>query len=888
MVDYPKHWEADVVMRDGGTCHLRPIRADDDQRLHEFHSHLSPETIYYRFFAPYPTLSDRDVARFTQVDYDKRAAMVATMGDDIIGVVRYDWIADDDAEVAFVIRDDYQGRGLATIFLEHIAQAARERGIRRFVAEILPDNIRMIDVFRHAGYQSASDFVEGIVRMEFAIEPTLASLAVSQAREHRAESLSIQRLLAARTVAVVGAGRQPHNIGHRVVRHLLDGGFPGSVVPVNPNAKSIAGLTAVASLRDIEEPVDLAVVAVPAAAVSQVVADAAVRGVLGLVVVSDGFAETGPEGRERQHRLVAEARANGMRVIGPNALGVINTAPDVAMNASLSPIMPGRGHIGFFSQSGALGIALLEAVVRRGLGLSTFVSAGNRADVSGNDLLQYWEEDDATDVVLLYLESIGNPRKFSRIARRLARRKPVVAVRIGRATQGVPLGHTVRSTDLPVAAIDAMFGQSGVIQTDTLGEMFDVAQLVAFQPLPHGSRVALLSNSDAMALMAVDAIARSGLDLVDPPLVFRPNATAEDYRQALAGVVDDPAVDSVIALYIPTELGAGGDVARAVARVAYGASKPVVAVMVAVPEAPELLDRMSDHGVPASGSVPTYSAVEDAVGALSSVVRYAQWRRRPAGELVDPAGVDPDRARAVVDAALARGATSGEESVELDAAAATELLAAYGISLWPSRRVRDVDAAVAAAEELGYPVVLKSRARVLRESTDWGGVHPDLTSPESLSASVKWLRDQLAALGTTDMVVQHMAPAGVAVEVTSTEDRLFGPVVSFGVSGVATDLLNDRAYRIPPLTDVDVDDLVTTPRAAALLEGKAGGMAVDGAALRDLVARVGRLSDDLPQVCRLQLRPVVVATTGLAVLGADIHVAEPLRRVDAPVRRLLG
>ena len=877
------------MLRDGGTCHLRPIRVDDRQRLRDFHARLSPETVYYRFFAPYPQLSDRDVERFTGVDYDQRAALVATMGDDIIGVVRYDRLEDDDeAEVAFVIRDDHQGRGLATVFLEHIAQAARERGIRRFVAEILPDNIRMIDVFRHAGYRPVSDFVEGIVRMEFAIEPTAELLAVSQAREHRADAHSVERLLSARVVAVVGAGRDPDNVGHRVVRNLVDGGFAGSVHPVNPHADRIAGLAAVPSLRDVAEPVDLAVVAVPAASVQDVVVDAAACGVLGLIVVSDGFAEAGPDGRERQRTLVTTARANGMRVIGPNALGVINTAPNVVMNASLSPVMPGRGQIGFFSQSGAMGIALLEAVVRRGLGISTFVSAGNRADVSGNDLLQYWEDDDATDVVLLYLESIGNPRKFSRVARRLARQKPIVAVRLGRVTQGMPLGHTVRATDLPVDAVDAMFRQSGVIQTDTLGEMFDVAQLLAFQPLPHGPRVAVVSNSDAMAVMAVDAIAGNDLHHVDPSVVFRPQACVDDYQRALAGIVDDPAVDSVIALFIPPAFGAGSDVARAVARVAAGASKPVAAVMLAVPQAPELLDRISDQGVPTAGSVPTYSAVEDAVRALAAVTHYAQWRKRPAGTLVDPSHTDVEAGRAVVDVAMSRLDDSATASVDLDESEATTLLAAYGIQLWPARLVRDVDAALAAADELGYPVVLKSRARVLRESSDWGGVHPDLSSPESLTDSVVWMRDQLAPLGMEDMLVQHMAPTGVAVEITSTEDPLFGPVVSFGVSGVATDLLGDRAYRIPPLTDVDVDDLISTPRAAPLLEGKSGGMDVDRSALRDLLSRVGRLSDDLPQVCRLVLRPVLVAPTGLAVVGARIQVARPLARVDAPARRLLG
>jgi succinyl-CoA synthetase alpha subunit/RimJ/RimL family protein N-acetyltransferase len=425
---YPAHWEADVVLRDGGTAHLRPILPTDADRLRRFYDRLSDETIYNRFFSLYRNISDRDVERFTVVDHHDRAALIATIGTEMIGVVRYERTGPDEAEVAFNIEDAHQGRGLGSVFLEHIAAAARERGISRFVADVLPTNRAMLRVFSDAGYVVDQGFDDGVVRLSFALEPTEDSLAVTYAREHRAEASSVRLLLQPASVAVVGAGRTEQSVGHVVLRHVLDAGFTGPVHVVNNRADEVAGLPSYRSVRDVPGPVDLAIVAVPADAVEEVVADCAAKGVRGLVVMATGFAETGPEGVERQRRLVALARGSGMRVLGPSSFGVINTDPGVSLNASLSPLVPPRGALGFFSQSGALGVALLDNAVRRGLGLSTFVSAGNRVDVSGNDLMQFWEEDEGTEAVMLYLESLGNPRKFSRIARRLARQKPVVGV----------------------------------------------------------------------------------------------------------------------------------------------------------------------------------------------------------------------------------------------------------------------------------------------------------------------------------------------------------------------------------------------------------------------------------------------------------------------------
>ncbi|MGZ5373945.1 MAG: bifunctional acetate--CoA ligase family protein/GNAT family N-acetyltransferase, partial [Aeromicrobium sp.] len=511
-----EHWEADILLKDGRPAQIRPILPSDAEGLVDFYGRVSSESKYFRFFAPYPNLSDKDVERFTNVDHDRRVAFVITMGDKIIATGRYDALSDDEAEVAFLVEDGQQGRGIGQLLLEHLAQAGRERGIGAFVADVLPSNSRMIQIFREMGYTVANTMDGGVLRLVFPLDPTDTALGVMRAREQRAEAASIERIFNARSVAVVGASRRQDSIGQAMVRNLVLGDYMGSIFPVNSQSSSVSGLPAYETVSDIPHDIDLAIVAVPADSVNDVVLDCANKGVHGLVVISAGFAEEGPKGRQRQRKLLGLSRSHGLRLIGPNCLGIINTSLDMKLNASLAPIMPHRGRVGFFCQSGALGTAILESVARRGLGLSTFVSAGNRADVSGNDLLQYWQEDDATEVIMLYLESIGNPRKFSRIARRVSRTKPIVAVKSGRSTQGVPVGHTVKRTSAPQSAVDAMFRQAGVIQVDTLDEMFDVGQLLAHQPLPRGNRIAIVGNSDAMGLLVADAASAVGLDVSDP------------------------------------------------------------------------------------------------------------------------------------------------------------------------------------------------------------------------------------------------------------------------------------------------------------------------------------------------------------------------------------
>ncbi|MGZ4665745.1 MAG: GNAT family N-acetyltransferase, partial [Frankiaceae bacterium] len=488
---YPAHWEADVVASDGGTVRLRPITPDDAARLVAMHSRLSDRTIYFRFFASYRTLSDRDVERFTHVDHHDRVAFVALLGDDMIGMAMYERINEDEAEVAFVIEDAHQGRGLGSIMLEHLAAAARERGIKRFVAEVLAENRTMLGVFLDAGYAPQREYESGVVHLVFPIEPTETSLEVMRAREHHAEAQSMQRLLAPSSVMVVGASRVEGSVGHTVLVNILSAGFAGPVFVVNPAADAVGGVRSYPSVRDLPRQVDLAVVATPPEAVLDVVRDCARNGVRGLVVLSD-------VPREHARDLVEMARSNGMRVVGPAALGVANTNPGIRLNATLAPVLPDHGNVGFFAQSDALGIALLASAAARGIGLSAFASAGKKADVSGNDLLQYFEDDPNTGVALLYLERFGNPRKFVRLSRRVGRRLPVVLLYRGCS-----------------AVSDAVFGQAGIVRVSSVKEMFDAAAVLSRQPLPAGRRVGVVGNSPVLASLAREACYRAGLAVTE-------------------------------------------------------------------------------------------------------------------------------------------------------------------------------------------------------------------------------------------------------------------------------------------------------------------------------------------------------------------------------------
>ncbi|WTJ74294.1 GNAT family N-acetyltransferase [Kitasatospora sp. NBC_01539] len=920
---YPQHWEADVVLRDGGTARIRPITPADADRLVAFYGQVSDQSKYFRFFAPYPRLSDRDVRRFTHHDYVNRVGLAVVVRDHFIATVRYDRIDADgrpsetgtDAEVAFLVQDAHQGRGVASALLEHIAAVAQERGIRRFTAEVLPENRKMVKVFTDAGYTQRRSFADGVVHLEFDLEPTAASLAVMRAREHRAEARSVQRLLTPRSVAVVGVSRNPQSVGRSLLRSLA--GFRGPVYAVNRGAPAgtvLDGVPTHGSLLDIPGPVDLALIAVPESAVPSVVADCGAHGVQGLVVLTAGYAETGPDGRDRQRALVRQARAAGMRVIGPNAFGLIGTDPEQPLNASLAPVLPDRGPFGVFCQSGAIGVALLEAARRRGLGVSSFASVGNRGDVSGNDLLQYWEEDDATEVVLLYLESFGNPRKFTRIARRLAAAKPIVVVKGARHTGSLPPGHAVQpaSSRLRDATVDALFQQAGVVRVETITDLFDTGELLAGQPLPAGDRVAVVGNSDSLGLLTHDACLGSGLR-PRTPVDLTTAATGENFRIALDVALLDPSVDAVIAVAIPP-IGSHGaplpgpdaaeddaDLAEDDADLAEDDADVAAALLDAGVRArevgkPLLLTHLALTGLAdrlRAGRIPAYPAPERAVHALANAVRYADWRRSSAeaertARVPELEGVSESRARALVEAALdtrqavAARTQPGGARITLPEADAATLLGCYGIEVRPVLPAPDEESAVRAAAALGYPVALKATADHLRHRPDLGSVRLDLTGEEGLRRAHRELDALLGGAAGARLVVQQLAPRGVDTVIAASVDPAVGTILSFGLAGAPAELLGDLAHRLVPATDQDVAALIREVRAAPLLFGWRGADPVDTDALEDVLLRVSRLVDDLPEVASVDLEPVVVAPHGLAVLGATVRIA-PL-----PVRTDLG
>lgn len=869
---YPPDWEADVVVADGGVLHLRPIRPDDAEALVAFHGGLSARTRYLRYFSAYPTIPARDLQRFTHVDHDRRVALVAWQGDRIVAVGRYEGTPGSTvAEVAFVVADDHQGRGIGSILLEHLAAAGRERGLTRFTALVLAENRQMLRVFIDAGYQPDRQFDGSEVELSFDIGETDSTERVARDRERRSEAASIRRLLRPASVAVIGASSDPNKIGGAVFRNLLRSGLQGPLYPVHPTRKHIGGVPAHASVLDIPDAVDLAVIAVPAASVGGIVEQCGQRGVTSLVVISGGFGERGDdEGREAQRDLVRAARRDGMRVVGPNCLGVVNTDPQVRLNASLAPLVPLHGRAGFFSQSGALGVAVLGEAARRGLGVSTFVSAGNRADVSGNDLLQYWEDDPATDLAMMYLESFGNPRKFARLARRFGRAKPLIAVKSGR--HGVVAGLQHTSVEVPETSVAALFEASGVIRVDNTGDMFDVALLLLTQPRPAGSRVSVVGNSTALALLVADALDAAGLDLAEV-VDIGTEAGPEAFRAGLDGALADDGCDAVIAVFVPPLATTSADgFAHQLRAAAAGSDKPVLSTFLGFEGVPEAL-ASDGEAAPSYGSVPSYPSPERAVAALARAARYAAWRDRPAGTPITFADLDPTPARTLVASVLAEtpdGRELAREEVE-------RLLGSFGIAVVPARSVADPSAALHAATELGWPVSLR------RED---GGqpVRLHLEDPDALYEAWASLELPDTAAAAT---VQPMVPRGVDTVFGLTDDRSFGALVSFGVGGVATELLGDRAFAVVPLTVEDAGALVAAPKAAPLLTGYRGGPAADTAALADVAARLSRLADELPEVVTLELY-AVAAPHGIAVLSATATVRPPVTRGDTGPRRLRG
>ncbi len=891
-------WECDVVLSDGGTVHLRPIRPADADALLGLYSRLSEESLYLRFFSPVPPPTARQLEALTSLDYERRFALGAELGDDLVAIARFDRLANGtDAEVAFTVQDDQQGRGLGTLLLENLVAVARELGITRFVASTLANNTRMLRVFGDAGFDVQRHRESGTVELSFLIEPTTGSIAAQLAREHVAEAHSVERLLAPASVAVVGASRRPGTIGHAVFKNLLAGEFAGPVYPINPTAGAVAGVRAYPHLRDVPDHVDLAIIVVPAEEVLDVVHDCVAKQVRGLVVISAGFAELGVDAARSERAIVDLARRNGMRVIGPNCMGVVNTNPAVRLNATFAPVTPPTGRVAFASQSGGLGIELLARAEQVGLGISTFVSMGNKADVSGNDLIQYWDEDPDTDVILLYLESFGNPRKFAQLARRVARRKAIVAVKGGRTVAGArgTSSHTA-ALAVPDVAVDALFRQAGVIRVDTLEQLFDVATVVLHQPLPGGRRVAIVTNGGGPGILAADACSAAGLEVpelsdatqralrrfaspdagVSNPVDLVASATAEQYEQALQTLLADDGIDACLVLFVAPLVTRADEVGEAVVRGATRTAKPVVACFLGGNGALNLLP--SDAH---TGRIPSFPFPEAAAAALGRAADLADWRRRPEGRLPSLDGIDLDAARRLVAEQLGHH----PDGVWLDPSMARELLTTVGVRVVTTVVAHDEDTAVSAASGLPGPVVLKAASGAIVHKSDVGAVHLGLRTPSEVRTAYAAMAACLGAqMGGA--VVQPMLGPGVEMIVGITRDPSFGSLVLVGMGGAQAELMHDTALRILPITDLDARDLVRTLRGSPLLFGyrNTPPMAVDD--LEDLVVRVGQLAEAIPEIAELDCNPVIVSPDDATAVDVKVHLTPPEPAPPAGVRRL--
>ena len=860
----------DVILRDGSTLRLRPPAAEDADALLEFFSSLSDRSRYLRFHG-FPALGPKLVEPVLEPEWRDRGALLASLDGVIVAVANWVRLRDPRAaEVAFTVGDGYQRRGIGTRLLEQLAARAAEAGIEEFVAEVLHENSAMLGVFRDAGFTVTRAGEGGELEIRFPIASTSDYREQVAARDHVAVRASLEPFFRPRSVAVVGSSKRRGSIGGELFRNVLAGDFAGSAYPVNRKGDPVAGVHGYSAVEEIAEPVDLAVICVPGEQVLSAAEDALAAGVRALVVISAGFAETGSEGAERQERLLALVRDHGARLLGPNCLGIASTS--VGLNATFAPRSFPAGKIGFSSQSGALGLALLERAEATGLGVTSFVSVGNKADVSSNDLLEWWEDDDETEMVVLYLESFGNPRAFSRIARRLARRKPILALKGGstRAGSRAAGSHTAALAGSDVA-VDALFRQAGVIRARTLDELIDVATLLSAQPVPRGRRVALVTNAGGLGILAADACEAAGLELPQPseatraalaevmpaegssanPIDLLGGATAESFAAALPPVLADPAFDAVIALFVPTVGTDEHEVGAAISRAAAAAAdKPVLCTFVSAKGAPPSLR--------SEANVPSFDYPEAAARALGRAAERGEWLRRPAGATPE---LERDRkeAQAVVREAVAGGGGW------LDAQATRRLLDAYGVPLVPERVAATKAEALEAARELGFPVVLKTAAPGAHK-TEQGGIALDL-------ADVPAVRDAAERIGPP-LLVQPFVRGGAELLAGVVQDPVFGPLVAFGPGGVLAELIGEAQFRLAPLTDLDAAELVRSGKAGRLVAGFRGTPPADEEALIDLLVRLSALADDLPEVAELDLNPVLALPDRCFAVDVRVRVAD--------------
>jgi acetyl coenzyme A synthetase (ADP forming)-like protein len=884
-----------VLLKDGSSILLRPIKVDDASSWVEFVGRADTDTKYLRFHYRAKELRLEDAVRFCTVDYRNTFAFVAEVlretKRDIVAIGRYYRLPDHhSAEVALVIEDRYQGRGLGTSILEQLAEVARENGIDVFEADVLAENEQMMSVLKDYGFHVTSELQTGVYRVTFPIAKTSVVLEKEAEREKVSTLASLRWLLKPQSIALIGASRHPGTIGYLLLQCLVQSGFSGNVYPVNPNVDSLMSLKTYPSVLAVPGEVDMAVIVVPARIVARVADECGRKGVHTLIVISDGFKEVGPEGASRERELRDIALGHGMRIVGPNCMGVINTDPSIKLNATFSPVYPPAGNVAFLSQSGAMGLVVLEYASNLDIGISTFVSVGNRVDISSNDLMEYWEQDPSTDVILLYLESFGNPRRFSRIARRVSAKKPVVAVKGGSTQAGsrAAASHTGAMATSDVVS-DVLFQHAGIIKVNLMEEMFDVAALLSNQPLPRGRRLVILTNGGGPGIIAADAAARNGLLLPQPsedmvrklksvvkrdisfhnPLDTTAGADAEEFRAILRILADDKDSDAVLSIFIPPVVAnmegfeaSIGDVAQYF----WNEGKPLLACF------------LGERGFKAklgSGGrfVPTYPFPEEAVSALSKAVEYAEMRQRPMGRIPEFSAIKTDEARDIVGKAMTK---STQRPLWMRPRETGSLLACYGMRLVESLVARTPAEAAAAAEKIGFPVAVKLDSATITHKSDVGGVVLGLNSADEVKQAFNRIGARLEKDGRRNemqgVVVQKMVDEGVEAIVGVTQDPSFGPLIMFGSGGIYAELMKDVVLRLHPISDLDAKEMIDSIKMSSLFKGFRGSPPADIGAVQDLLLRLSAMVEDIPNIAELDFNPVKVMPQGKGYYIVDARI----------------
>lgn len=880
----------DAILRDGASIEIRAVTDADQAHLRSLFSRMSPSSVRHRFFGAKRALSDAEVA-FLAGDGDAHVALAAVLrrgGREIfLGVGRYVAIDAEVAEVAFEVADAEQGRGIGSLLLEHLARIARSRGVARFRALVESDNGAMLEVFHRNGFTIRDASAQDLHEIDISIASTEAFLAAVAERERIAAGHSLRALFAPASIAVVGVSRARGTIGRTILDNLIADGFAGAIYPVNPAVAELAARRCYPSVGAIGAPVDLAIIAVPAAHVEAVLRDCAAAGVRSVVVISAGFAEVSAAGRDAEQRLRELARAGGMRLVGPNCMGVLSTDPAIRLNATFSPVSPPPGNVSMATQSGALGLAMIDHARSLQLGIADFASIGNKADVSVNDLLAYWYDEPRTRVIALYLESFGNPRAFARLAPQVARRRPIVAVKSGRSAAGTRAAssHSAALASLDVG-IDALFDQTGVIRTDTIEQLFDVVALLSSQPVPRGGRIGVVTNAGGPGILLADACEARGLALpsltaatvarlrellpaqagLANPVDMIASASPAQYEAAIELVGGDPNIDAVVAIYIPVLATEPDAFARAIANGAgrMPTDKPIATVF------------MSSQGTPAvlaqgpRGAIPSYSFPENAALALSAAARHAAWRGRPQGTRMTFALERAQAIRAWVRAWQAAHPAGGWLALA-DLAA---LLALAEVPLTAQRIVATLADAGSAAAELATPVVLKAIAPGLLHKSDAGGVVLGLATPAAVEAAAVAMQARFAARGTPleGFLVQRQLAAGVEVLIGVTQDPSLGPLLVAGIGGTAVELYKDVAFCVTPVSDADAAAMLDRLRGKALLDGFRGAPAVNRAALVDILVRMSALVELVPELAELDLNPVIATADGAVAVDARVRM----------------